>query len=131
VLISFSFGFRNVSRPTTLGPYTIQRSCPSSDARESAPRGLAYNRPANLVYAAAYMKQFSDFGPNGTAPSTRLRRRHDGDALRRPDAIFGAVLRAPDRTISPPPADTERRWAAVGNTALGGMDVPRTAVASR
>ena len=90
--------------------------------------GLGYRRASNTVYAAAFMKKHSGFGPSGTGAIYAVDPSSGATTLFADlNAIFGAGTAGADAHAGNG-GDFRRdndnvAWDAVGKTSLGGLDV--------
>ncbi|MFN8490287.1 MAG: SdrD B-like domain-containing protein [Caldilineaceae bacterium] len=120
-------------------PYDANGTTPASHALQikqqdiGAVWGLAYQRTTDQIYAAAYMKRFTSFGPGGAGAIYRAQRKPDpGQAQLFVDlnALFGPNTAGPDlhnfalhKDYKTDAASGLNTVDAVGKTSLGGLDI--------
>ena len=129
VLVSFPYS-AGTNRETGGAPFTdFDKPAPGglTPARQAGTTwGLAYARSTKRLYAAAFMKRHSGYGPAGTGAIYQVNPT-TGAATTYADlnAIFGANTAGAN---AHDPADFDRDngntgWDAVGKTSLGGMAI--------
>ncbi len=88
--------------------------------------GLGYDAANRTLYAASYMKKHSGFGPNGTGAVYAVNRDTGAvSVLADLNALFGGGTAGtnPHNTGNYADDNFDQSFAAVGKTALGGLDV--------
>jgi hypothetical protein len=133
VILSFNYSAGAVSSDGTLGDYTQSTGGPALAVTQNqvgTTWGLAYNPSTQTVYASAYMKLLSGFGPDGTGAIYRMGTTGSTASLFADlNAIFGGGTTGADPHMfdaggNPVGNDNGNiGWDAVGKISLGGVDL--------
>ena len=88
--------------------------------------GIAYNRNSRVIYAAAFMKKHTKFGPGGTGAIYQVNRATGAvSEYVNLNTVFGANTAGanPHNTSDYDVDNGQTSWNAVGKAALGGMAI--------
>ena len=127
VIVGFTYDAGSGVNSTTAEPYnnpaTHTLAVPHSAVGTTW--GLGYRQLSQTIYAAAYMKKYTGFGPSGTGAIYRMGTTGSTASLFADlNAIFGAGTAGADpHNFNDPLDNGNTSWDAVGKTSLGGLDV--------
>ncbi len=125
VLVTFPFTAGNTGNSLPPGVDTPAPTHEAAANQIGPTWGLAYQRQSNSLFAAAFMKRHTSFGPGGTGAIYRIDRNSGTvSTFLNLNTLFGAGTAGTD----PHPAGTDfsrdaASWAPVGKVGLGDLDI--------